>query len=138
PQPHAIQKASRLLRQGGLVAFPTETVYGLGANAFDPEVVRRLFAAKERPLADPLIVHIADLGQLSETARDIPSATWDLASRFWPGPLTLILPRSPRIPSLVSAGLETVAVRMPDHPVDLAIIRESGVPIVAPSANRFG
>jgi L-threonylcarbamoyladenylate synthase len=133
-----IQRAAGVLLSGGLVAFPTETVYGLGANALDALAVRRIFAAKERPAYDPLIVHLADVADLGRVACDIPPLVSDLAAHFWPGPLTLVLPRCAAIPLEVTAGGETVAVRVPAHPVAQALIRAAGVPVAAPSANRFG
>ena len=138
PEADIIAQAAAVLRRGGLVAFPTETVYGLGANALDGEAVRRIFAAKERPSHDPLIVHLADVETLPLVARAIPPLARTLAARFWPGPLTLILPRGDAIPPEVTAGGETVAVRIPAHPVARALIRAAGVPVAAPSANRFG
>ena len=132
-----IAQAAALLRAGKLVAFPTETVYGLGADATNAEAVAAIFTAKERPLSDPLIVHIADLAQLPRVARDIPPIAWELARRFWPGPLTLVLPRAEAIPPVVAAGGETVGVRMPAHSVALALLRAAEVPVAAPSANRF-
>ncbi len=138
PEAAVIAQAAGVLRRGGLVAFPTETVYGLGANAFDGEAVRRIFAAKGRPAHDPLIVHLADKESLPAVARSVPPQVETLAARFWPGPLTLILPRGERIPPEVTSGGDTVAVRVPAHPVALALIREAGVPVAAPSANRFG
>ena len=137
PHPAIIAQAADIIRAGGLVAFPTETVYGLGANAWDAEAVQRIFHAKGRPASDPLIVHIADMAQLRQVARDIPDAALDLCQRHFPGALTLVLRKSPRIPRNLSAGLDTVALRMPDHPVALAVIRAAGVPIAAPSANTF-
>ncbi|MFC1463837.1 MAG: L-threonylcarbamoyladenylate synthase [Candidatus Brachytrichaceae bacterium NZ_4S206] len=139
----AIREAAKVIRAGGLVAFPTETVYGLGANALDAHAVARIFEAKQRPLNDPLIVHIADLADLTDLARltdltDLIPIVATLTHAFWPGPLTLVLPRGPGVPLIVSAGLDTVAVRMPDHPIAQALIRAAGVPIAAPSANRFG
>ena len=133
-----IQRAADALLSGGLVAFPTETVYGLGANALDAQAVRGIFAAKERPAYDPLIVHLADAGALAQVAQAIPAAAAELAAHFWPGPLTLVLPRSAAIPLEVTAGGETGAVRVPAHPVAQALIRAAGVPVAAPSANRFG
>ncbi|HET9980580.1 MAG TPA: L-threonylcarbamoyladenylate synthase [Ktedonobacterales bacterium] len=135
--PDAIAQAADLLRAGEVVAFPTETVYGLGADATSETAVRRIFAAKGRPLSDPLIVHLAEAAQLVEVARDIPPMAWRLAERFWPGPLTLVLPRNPRIPALVAAGGETVGVRVPAHPVAQALLRAAHLPVAAPSANRF-
>jgi L-threonylcarbamoyladenylate synthase len=137
PEPETIGVAAELLRAGGLVAFPTETVYGLGANARDEAAVTRIFAAKGRPATDPLIVHVAAPGDVAAVAREIPDRVAELAARFWPGPLTLVLRRGPDIPASVSAGLDTVAVRVPAHPVALALIRAAGVPVAAPSANRF-
>ncbi len=138
PDERIIQRAAALLRSGGLVAFPTETVYGLGANALDPQAVQGIFRAKERPSYDPLIVHLADVEALPSIVRTIPPVVAELAARFWPGPLTLVLPKQPCVPSEVTAGLETVAVRIPAHPIALALIRTAGVPVAAPSANRFG
>lgn len=138
PESGAIAEAAEIIRKGGLVAFPTETVYGLGANALDENAVRKIFAAKERPAWDPLIVHICDLGMVEQIAQEIPDKFHELAERFMPGPLTVVLRKKPIVPDAVTAGLPTVAVRMPNHPVALALIRTSGVPIAAPSANRFG
>lgn len=137
PDPTSIERAAALLRAGELVVFPTETVYGLGANALQAIAVERIFAAKGRPFNDPLIVHIADEDTLEQLTTTIPPQARQLAQAFWPGPLTLILPRSPYVPQLVTAGLETVAIRMPRHPVALALIRALAAPIAAPSANRF-
>ena len=134
----AIQNAADLLRRGGLVAFPTETVYGLGANGLDEAAVTRIFEAKGRPQDNPLILHIASDDQLDQYCADIPPAAYALAKRFWPGPLTLVLRRRPTVPDAVTAGLSTVAVRCPAHPVALALIRAAGVPVAAPSANRSG
>lgn len=138
PDPQFIAKAAAVIRSGGLVAFPTETVYGLGADGLNPAAVARIFEAKERPPTDPLILHIADPEDLAALVLEVPSAARDLARRFWPGPLTLVLPKRPIVPDIVTAGLPTVAVRMPAHPVALALIRAAGTPIAAPSANRFG
>jgi L-threonylcarbamoyladenylate synthase len=132
-----IAHAADLLRQGHLVAFPTETVYGLGADAWQPEALAGIFAAKGRPLHDPLIVHIAESDELAMLTTQLPKTTVMLANRFWPGPLTLILPRSSRVPDIITAGRETVAVRMPRHPIARALIKALGAPIAAPSANRF-
>lgn len=137
PDMALLARAGALLRAGELVAFPTETVYGLGANALDPVAVARIFAAKERPAADPLIVHIADLAGLAAVAADWPRLVAPLAAAFWPGPLTLVLPRGPAVPLAVTAGGPTVAVRIPAHAVALGLIRAAGVPVAAPSANRF-
>jgi L-threonylcarbamoyladenylate synthase len=132
-----IRQAGQTIRQGGLVAFPTETVYGLGANAFDEGAVGRIFAAKGRPSNDPLIVHIYTLRQLYEVAVDLPEIALDFAERFWAGPLTLVLKRSRRVAPNVSGGLDTVAVRMPSHPIAQALLQAAGVPVAAPSANLF-
>jgi len=127
-----------VLRQGGLVAFPTETVYGLGANAFDPAAVARIFAAKERPSFDPVIVHVPSPDEVSRVAfADHPRFT-TLAERFWPGALTLVLPKRPELPDLVTAGLPAVGVRVPGHEVARALLAAAGVPVAAPSANPFG
>lgn len=138
-QPEAIYitQAASLLREGKLVAFPTETVYGLGADTLNPEAVQQIFAAKGRPLSDPLIVHIADEDTLEQLVTTIPPEARRLAQAFWPGPLTLILPAAAHVPKVVTAGLANVAIRMPRHPVALALIRAVGSPIAAPSANRF-
>lgn len=137
PDPAVIAEAAALLREGELVAFPTETVYGLGGNALDANAVAAIFAAKERDASDPLIVHIAEFDQLNDVAREVSTTAHDLAERFWPGPLTLVLPKAQGIPPGVTAGGGTVAVRMPAHPVAQALIRAAGVPVAAPSANRF-
>jgi L-threonylcarbamoyladenylate synthase len=134
----AIGRAAGILRAGGTVALPTETVYGLGANALDAAAVAAIFAAKERPGWDPLIVHVCDEGMLGTVAAEIPETARRLIAAFWPGPLTLLLPRSELVPDAVTAGRELVGVRMPAHPVALAVIRAAGVPVAAPSANRFG
>ena len=132
-----IEQAARLLRSGGLVAFPTETVYGLGANALDPKAVRRIYAAKGRPSSSPLIVHVASVEMAKTIVADWPAEATRLAERFWPGPLTLVLPKLPIVPDDVTAGLPTVGVRVPAHPLALELIAAAGVPIAAPSANRF-
>jgi L-threonylcarbamoyladenylate synthase len=132
-----IARAAECLRDGGLVAFPTETVYGLGAHALDRAAIERLFAAKERPANDPLIVHIASIDEAALLVTGIPDAARRLAARFWPGPLTMVLQRSARVPSVVTAGLQTVAIRVPSHPVARALIENAGVPVAAPSANLF-
>lgn len=134
-----IDKAAGFIRDGGLVAFPTETVYGLGANALNPLAVAAIFEAKQRPSFDPLIVHIADITQIEELfEKPITPLVYELAERFWPGPLTIVHRRSLLVPGIVSAGMDTVAVRMPAHPVAKELIRLAGVPVAAPSANRFG
>jgi L-threonylcarbamoyladenylate synthase len=134
----ALQQAAELLRRGCTVAFPTETVYGLGANALDPQAVASIFAAKQRPAWDPLIVHVVDQQQLGMVAVDIPPNGRLLMEAYWPGPLTLLLPRSPQVPAIVTAGRDRVGVRMPRHPVAQRLIKLAGVPIAAPSANSFG
>jgi L-threonylcarbamoyladenylate synthase len=133
----AIKAAAAKLRLGGLVVFPTETVYGLGANALDPAAVARIYRVKGRPATSPLIVHVASVEGAGAVVAEWPAKAAELAERFWPGPLTLVLPKRPAIPEIVTAGLPTVGVRMPDHPVALALIGEAGVPVAAPSANRF-
>lgn len=133
----SIERAAGILREGGLVAFPTETVYGLGADATNAAAVEGIFAAKERPHSDPLIVHIPDPAKLLAVAASAPALAFELAERFWPGPLTIILPRAGGIASNVSAGGGTVGVRIPRHPVALALLSAAGVPVAAPSANRF-
>jgi L-threonylcarbamoyladenylate synthase len=137
PESTVIEHAADLLRRGELVVFPTETVYGLGADALQPAALEGIFVAKGRPLSDPLIVHIAEYATLDELTLTLAPSAWRLAQAFWPGPLTLILPRGPRVPHIVTAGMETVAVRMPGHPVARALIRALGSPVAAPSANRF-
>lgn len=137
PDPSIIDEAAALIRAGQLVAFPTETVYGLGANALDAAAVDGIFRAKGRPSTDPVIVHIQTVQQVAELAAHIPNTAHALIDAFWPGPLTLVLLRGARVPPKVSAGLPTVAIRMPAHPVALALIAAAGVPIAAPSANLF-
>lgn len=131
----AIEKAASLIQKGELVAFPTETVYGLGANAFNARAVKKIFKTKGRPADNPLIVHICDKDMLATVVKEIPEKAFSLIKKFWPGPLTIILKKKNRIPNVVTAGGNTVAVRMPNHPVALALIQKSGVPIAAPSAN---
>ncbi|MDY3282147.1 L-threonylcarbamoyladenylate synthase [Dysosmobacter sp.] len=133
-----IGAAAAILREGGLLAIPTETVYGLGANALDGEAVKKIFAAKGRPQDNPLIIHVPGQQWLARYCVDVPPIAYELARRFWPGPLTMILKRSPVIPDETTAGLDTVGVRCPDHTVTLAVIREAGVPVAAPSANASG
>ena len=133
-----INAAARILREGGLVGIPTETVYGLGANGLDPQAVKRIFEAKGRPQDNPLILHVTGPQWLPRYCTDIPPMAYVLARKFWPGPLTMILKRKPVVPDETTAGLDTVGVRCPDHPVTLAIIREAGVPVAAPSANTSG
>ena len=138
PDSAIIQKAAEIIRNGGLVAFPTETVYGLGAGALNAEAVSALFEAKKRPLDNPPIVHVSDVAVVYRLAKTVSSEAKALMKRFWPGPLTLILERSSVVPDVTVAGLETIAVRMPRHNVALALIKESGCPIAAPSANLAG
>jgi len=134
PEPGKIKHAASLLRQGELVAFPTETVYGLGASAFLPAAVAKIFVAKERPAGNPLLVHISDRGQIASLASEIPDDAVLLMDNFWPGPLSIILPARPEVPGVVTGGQPSVGLRMPDHPVALALIEAAG-PIAAPSAN---
>ncbi|HEX6750321.1 MAG TPA: L-threonylcarbamoyladenylate synthase [Longimicrobium sp.] len=136
PDAAALAGAADVLRRGGLVAFPTETVYGLGAHALDPAAVARIYEAKGRPSYNPLIVHVAGVDAARRLAGDWPAAADRLAERFWPGPLTLVLPRSAEIPDAVSAGLDTVGIRIPAHPVAHALLEAAGIPVAAPSANR--
>lgn len=133
-----IAEAAQIIRNGGLVAFPTETVYGLGADALNVNAVKNIFLAKGRPSADPLIVHLSELEQVELIARSFSPQARKIAEAFWPGPLTLILPKQPSVPDLVTSGLDTVAVRIPNHPIAQALIEAAGTPIAAPSANRFG
>src|SRR5579871_1133015 len=133
----SLNNAAALIRSGGLVAFPTETVYGLGANALDPVAVSKIFELKGRPSTSPLIVHVSSIAMAREMVTEWPPKAEELAQRYWPGPLTIVLPKQPAIPDNVTAGLPTVGVRVPSHPVALKLIEEAGVPIAAPSANRF-
>lgn len=137
PAAAEIERAAKLLRGGGLVAFPTETVYGLGANALDAEAIERIYAVKHRPATSPLIVHVASIEMAQSLAANWPEGASLLASEFWPGPLTLVVAKVPAIPPIATAGLPSVGLRMPSHPVALALIRAAGVPLAAPSANRF-
>ena len=136
PDPAIIAQAANVLRSGGLVAFPTETVYGLGANALDPDAVERIYAAKGRPSYNPIIVHIADARDAAMIAAEWPERADQLARAFWPGPLTIVVPKKPNVPDGVTAGLATVAIRVPAHPVAHALLVAAGIPIAAPSANR--
>lgn len=138
PQSEAIDRAAVILRSGGLVAFPTETVYGLGAHALDPAAVRKIFAAKDRPGWDPLIVHVNSVAMALSLAEAIPALFDQLATTFWPGPLTLVVNKAGCVPDEVTAGRATVALRMPRHPVATALLAAAQLPIAAPSANRFG
>jgi L-threonylcarbamoyladenylate synthase len=137
PDPASIEEAARVLRAGGLVAFPTETVYGLGAHALDAAAVRRIFEAKGRPSTDPLIVHVSDVDAVRAIVSVLPDSAVELAKAFWPGPLTLVLPRAEAVPREVTAGLDTVAVRVPAHPIARALLAAAQIPIAAPSANLF-
>ncbi len=134
----ALSRCGALLRQGELVCFPTETVYGLGANALDADAVAKIFQTKNRPADNPLIAHISDFDMIGQVAKEVPKEIRLLTDLFWPGPLTVVLPRREDLPSIVSAGLDTVAVRCPAHPVARELIRKAGVPVVAPSANLSG
>ncbi len=134
----SLKEAGRLLKAGQLVVFPTETVYGLGAHALDPAAVQRIFEAKGRPSDNPLIVHVAGVEAAKKLVAQWPPLADRLARAFWPGPLTLVLPRAPGVPDAVTAGLDSVAVRVPAHPVAQAVLRAAGVPIAAPSANSSG
>lgn len=136
PEPGVIHEAAELLRAGRLVAFPTETVYGLGAHAMDPAAVARIFEAKGRPAYNPLIVHVAAADDVHRVASEWPAAARDLARAFWPGPLTLVVPKRPEVPDAVTAGLPAVAVRVPSHPVAQALLAAADIPVAAPSANR--
>lgn len=137
-QDRIIAQASEILSKGGIVAFPTETVYGLGGNAYDGDVAKKIYAAKGRPSDNPLIVHIACNDDLEKLSDDIPDKAWLLAEKFWPGPLTMILKKNDRIPYSVTGGLDTVGIRMPSHPVANKLIAESGIYLAAPSANLSG
>ena len=135
---HDILAAAAVLRDGGLLGIPTETVYGLGADGLNAEAVRHIFEAKGRPQDNPLILHVPDASWLARYCHDVPASAYALAERFWPGPLTMILPRREIVPDAVTCGLDTVGVRCPDHPVTLEIIRAAAVPVAAPSGNRSG
>lgn len=137
-RPEVMERAGEILKRGGLVAFPTETVYGLGGDALNPEASARIYAAKGRPSDNPLIVHIADMEALKVLASEVPEKARLLADRFWPGPLTMIMPKSDAVPYATTGGLDTVAIRMPSHPTAYELIRSSGVYIAAPSANTSG
>lgn len=132
------REASEILNRGGLVAFPTETVYGLGGDAYDRTASQRIYAAKGRPSDNPLIVHIAEISELEKLAVNIPAEAYLLAEKFWPGPMTMILQRKDSVPKETTGGLDTVAIRMPSHPIARRLIQESGLPIAAPSANASG
>jgi L-threonylcarbamoyladenylate synthase len=134
----ALSRAAEIIKKGGIVAFPTETVYGLGADAFNALAVARIFEVKGRPYFDPLIVHVASPDHVEKLVKEIPPSPKKLMERFWPGPLTVVLLKGNNIPDIVTAGLSTVAIRMPNHPMALSLIKESGCPLAAPSANPFG
>ncbi len=138
PEPHKIKQAAEIIKQGGLVVFPTETVYGLGADVLNPEAVKKVFAAKGRPSDNPLIVHIADVRDVQLLAKRPPKTAMLLMERFWPGPLTIILKKRKAVPDIVTAGGKTVAIRMPDNKIALSLICKAGVPVIAPSANLSG
>jgi L-threonylcarbamoyladenylate synthase len=138
PTDQEIEKAAEILRAGGLVAFPTETVYGLGADASNPAAVKKIFAAKGRPADHPVIVHIADMSELKHWAAEVPRAAWLLAEKFWPGPLTMVLKRSPQVSDLISGGQNTIGLRVPGHSVAQQLLKAFGGGIAAPSANKFG
>ncbi|MBV8834277.1 MAG: threonylcarbamoyl-AMP synthase [Acidobacteriaceae bacterium] len=138
PSDEELERAAQAIRSGELVAFPTETVYGLGANALDASAVEKIYVAKNRPYASPLIVHVSDEWMARSVTAEWPELAHRLAEQFWPGPLTMVIRKAAAIPEIVTAGLESVGVRVPSHPVSLDLIRRSGVPIAAPSANRFG
>jgi L-threonylcarbamoyladenylate synthase len=133
----SIREAAEIIRGGGLVAFPTETVYGLGANALDPAAIQKIFEMKGRPETSPLIVHVASVEMARELVAEWPPLAEELARQWWPGPLTMVLPKNSRVPASVTAGLPTVGLRMPNHPLALELIAAAGVPVAAPSANRF-
>ncbi|MBF8251322.1 MAG: hypothetical protein HW382_950, partial [Deltaproteobacteria bacterium] len=138
PEPSKIKEAAEVINRGGTVAFPTETVYGLGADALNPEAIRKVFKAKGRPPDNPLIVHISDMDTFQLVAKKPVKAAIDLINRFWPGPLTIIVKKKKIVPGIVTGGLDTVAVRMPDNKIALSLIKMAGVPLVAPSANLSG
>jgi L-threonylcarbamoyladenylate synthase len=138
PSDQEIEKAAEILRAGGLVAFPTETVYGLGADASNAAAVKKIFAAKGRPADHPVIVHIADMSELKHWAAEVPRAAWLLAEKFWPGPLTMVLKRSPHVNDLISGGQNSIGLRVPGHPVAQQLLKAFGGGIAAPSANKFG
>ena len=138
PEIESVEIAADIIKNGGTVAFPTETVYGIGADALNPEAVMKIYKAKERPPDNPIIVHISSGDWLKQLTEEVPNKVWKLADAFWPGPLTMVLKASDIVPRVTTGGLDTVAIRMPSHRVALALIRESGVPIAAPSANLAG
>jgi L-threonylcarbamoyladenylate synthase len=133
-----IAKAAQIIKDGGIVAFPTETVYGLGADVFNTKAIEKIFNIKERPFFDPLIVHISEIKQLELLVKKVDERVLKLAEKFWPGPLTIVTEKNKNVPDLVTANLPTVAVRMPNHRAALQLIQQAGTPIAAPSANKFG
>lgn len=135
---HLLEEAAKVIKSGGLVAFPTETVYGLGANALNPDAVAQIFIEKERPSFDPLIVHVADIEDIKPLVLEFDSRIESLAKEFWPGPLTIVFPKSDIVPDLVTSGMKTVAIRIPNNKIALNLIKLSKCPIAAPSANKFG
>ncbi len=137
-QDELIQQAAEIINQGGVVAFPTETVYGLGADAFNADAVKQIFVAKGRPLDNPIIVHIASLADLDNLTKDIPEKARQLMDKFWPGPLTIVLKRKPIVPSTLTGGNKSIGLRVPKHAVPLAICNASGLPLTATSANKHG
>ncbi|MFW5656351.1 MAG: L-threonylcarbamoyladenylate synthase [Bacteroidota bacterium] len=137
-QATSVEIAARCIQEGKVVAFPTETVYGLGANALNPIAVAKIFELKERPSFDPLIIHIADLVDINRLTLEIDARVFKIAAQFWPGPLTLVLPKSDLVPDIVTSGLSTVGIRMPSNEMAIQLIQKSGCPIAAPSANKFG
>lgn len=137
PNAALIRRAAEALQAGQLVAFPTETVYGLGANALDADAINRIYRAKQRPATDPIIAHIHDTAQLEQLTIDVPQQVYPLVERFWPGALTLVLKRASSVPSNIAAGMATIAVRMPSHPVAVALLKAANLPVAAPSANTF-
>lgn len=136
--PETIHLARRLLRSGQVVAFPTDTVYGVGAHAFQPEAVAALYAAKNRPATKAIPILVAQIEDMARVARQVPTIAWELAERFWPGGLTLVLPRAPKVPLVVTAGGDTLAIRCPDHSIPLALMNAIGAPLAATSANLSG
>lgn len=138
PDPHVVARGAEIIRQGGIVAFPTETVYGLAADAFNPNAVLRVFEAKNRPVDNPLPVQIAAIHDISRLARDVSQSAFALMDAFFPGPLTIVLRAAPEVPEMITAGTGKIGIRMPNHPVALALIRAAETPIVAPSANKSG
>jgi L-threonylcarbamoyladenylate synthase len=136
--PDSILLAAEILNAGGLVAFPTDTVYGVAAHGLQPEAIRRLYQAKQRSYSNPIALLVADAGDLRRVARDVPDSAWLLAERFWPGALTLVVPRADDLPTILTAGGDSVAVRMPDHPIALGVIEAAGAPLATTSANLSG